>query len=85
MEVKIKILLLFIQNGFSFEENTILKNILKDKFNIEAKISKTKSYFYLLLNKENTIKLNNIIKDHVIECMKYKLIAPQRLNAKIKT
>lgn len=84
MEVKVKTHLLFIQNGFSFEENTILKNILKDKFNIETKISKTKSYFYLLLNKENTIKLNNIIKDHVIKCMKYKLIAPQRLNAKIK-
>ncbi|MCZ2224540.1 MAG: hypothetical protein LC122_13025 [Chitinophagales bacterium] len=68
----------FSTEGFSVEENKILQKILKNKFDIETKISyysrNDKKYNYLLLNKNNTIKLNNIIKPFVIDCMKYKLL-----------
>lgn len=64
--------------GFSEEENHILKNILKSNFDLNVKVCgytrRDKSYFYLFLNKRNTINMTDIIKDYVIDCMRYKLV-----------
>ena len=63
--------------SFSFEEHIILQELLKI-FELETKIMpfnyKGKHYHQLCLNKENTIKLSNIIRPYVIPTMQYKLI-----------
>jgi phosphate starvation-inducible protein PhoH len=59
--------------GFSFEENSILVNILKSKFDLDAKIISSKQkYFYLEFNKENTEKLHNLLKSHIHPNLLYK-------------
>jgi len=60
--------------SFSYIENQILQNILKNKFNLDCKILAYKKYYYLFFNVENTAKFHNLIKEYVIDCMKYKLV-----------
>lgn len=70
--------------GFNYEENEILVNILKNKFDIDAKIKKYKkkkynddnvyTYYYILnINNENGQKLQNLIKEYIHPNMQYKL------------
>lgn len=64
--------------GFSDEDQVTLQDYLKRIFGIKSKIMgfkyKGKEYKQLTLNKENTQKLSDIIRPHVVECMKYKLM-----------
>ena len=60
--------------SFSYEENeTILKHF-ENQFGFKGRIYKDKKYFYLYFDKENTIKIWEIIKTYVsqIESMKNK-------------
>lgn len=70
---------------FTVEENQMLSDIIKDKFNISSKVSQTnrkngKKYYHLTFNKENSIKLTNLIKPYILDSMKYKLIKDEFLN-----
>lgn len=60
--------------SFSYIGNQILQNILKNKFNLDCKILTYKKYYYLFFNVENTAKFHNLIKEYIIDCMKYKLV-----------
>jgi len=65
-------------DGFSKDENIVLQKVLKSKFDLDCKVCgytrNNKEYYFLSFNKNNTIKLHNMIKDYVVNCMKYKLI-----------
>jgi len=64
--------------GFNYQENLLLQKALKNKFNLDCSIKdfkyKTKLYYQLYFNKENTINLSNIILPYMEESMKYKII-----------
>ena len=70
----------FATDGFSLAENQILQEMLYVKFDIRSKVCEytrhDKKFYYLSLNKENSIKLSNLIRDYVIDSMKYKIINP---------
>jgi len=77
--------------GFTYEENIKLQNLLKRCFDLRSKVMgfkfKEKEYFQLTLNKKNTQKLSDIIRPHVIDSMKYKIMPESSetnmLNSKI--
>lgn len=68
----------FSTEGFTLEENLILKDILKNKFKLDSKVCnysrKNKKYHYLYLDKKSSEKMNELIKEYILETMKYKLI-----------
>lgn len=70
--------------GFTLSENSILKNILLEKFNLNCSIETIKkkrkdrtgenNYYYVLsFDNENSLKLQNLIKEYVHPSMYYKL------------
>lgn len=64
--------------SFTEHENYMLQDYLRRCFDLRSKVMgfkyKSKQYWQLTLNKENTQKLSNLIREHVIECMKYKIM-----------
>lgn len=74
-------------DGFDKVDNYKLQQILKANFDLNAKvleyIRNDKKYYYLALNKYNTVNMTKIIAPYIVNCMKYKLIDPQRLHAKL--
>lgn len=70
----------FATHGFSNAECQMLADMLKNKFNIVASVcienkkDKGKKYTYLHIDQENTIILHNLIKNYIVDCMKYKII-----------
>ena len=64
--------------GFSFEEHEKLQNALRNKFGIECVIRdykyKNKMYNMLWFNKENSLKYSNLVRPHIVESMKYKIM-----------
>lgn len=64
--------------GFTEEENYHLRDYLKKCFDLNSKIMgfkyKNKQYWQIILNKENTQKLSDIIRPYVTECMSYKIM-----------
>jgi len=65
--------------GFSPECHLRLQGYLKSVFDIRSKIMayryKGKEYQQITLNKLNTQKLSDIIRPHVVQCMKYKIMS----------
>lgn len=65
--------------NFSEQENYELQKYLKQCFDLNSKVMefnyKTKKYYQITLNKENTQKLSNIIRPYVVDCMKYKIMS----------
>lgn len=65
--------------SFTQEENYKLKDFLKSCFDLNAKVMgfkyKTKQYWQLTFNKENTQHLSNIIRPYISDCMKYKIMS----------
>jgi len=65
-------------DGFSREDNYKLANILKINFDLNAKVleyeRRNQKYYYLFFNKRNSINMTEIIKPHMVDCMKYKLM-----------
>lgn len=65
-------------SGFSFDEQIVLQNILKVKFNIECKICEfnrnNNKMYYLSFNKRNSQILSDIIRNYIIDDMKYKIL-----------
>jgi recombination protein RecA len=68
----------FSTDCFTKEENEKLQWMLKCNFDIRCKVCEytrnDKKYYYLSLNKENSLKMTEIIAPYSHECMKYKLI-----------
>ena len=64
--------------SFTEQENYKLRDYLKRCFDLNSKVMgfkyKCKQYWQICLNKENTQKLSNIIRPHVVDCMKYKIM-----------
>lgn len=64
--------------GFTKKDNEKLSCYLKRCFNLNSKVMgfkyKGKEYTQITLNKINTQKLSDIIRPHVIESMKYKIM-----------
>jgi predicted DNA-binding protein YlxM (UPF0122 family) len=61
-------------NCFTYSEQVELKNLLKRCFDLECKIIERKDKQYILsFDRNNTVKLSNIIEPYVIPSMKYKL------------
>jgi recombination protein RecA len=67
-------------SGFSFDEQVILQNILKIKFGIRCKICEftrnNKKLYYLSFNKRNSQILSDLIREYMIDDMKYKILPP---------
>jgi predicted DNA-binding protein YlxM (UPF0122 family) len=65
--------------GFSSEDQIRLQDYLRSVFDIRSKIMgfsyKGKQYQQITINKENTQKLSNIVRPHIIDCMKYKIMS----------
>jgi recombination protein RecA len=65
-------------DSFSKDENEKLQFMLKVKFDIDSKIHEYKrlnnKYYYMSFNKNNSIKMTEIITPYVVDNMKYKLI-----------
>lgn len=62
-------------NRYSYEENLMLKEMFRVKFNIDVSIGDEKIYkgHILIFNAKNAEKLFNIISPYICESMKYKL------------
>lgn len=66
--------------NFTYNENIILRDMFKSIFDIRSKVMefkyKNKLYYQLSLNKRNSQILSNIIREFVIDSMKYKILPP---------
>ncbi len=58
---------------FTKPEQILLSKLFRDQFGIETKLNKDRLTYRLRMNRENSQKLSNIIKDFVPKCMQYKL------------
>lgn len=67
----------FSTDSFTKEENEILIDLLKINFDIKSRVCaytrNNKEYYFLTLNKNNTLKLFSLIAPYMQNCMKYKL------------
>lgn len=52
-------------NSFSLEENNYLISILKNNFNLDATVQKTRNFYRISFNKENSIKLRELISPFI--------------------
>ena len=52
-------------HNFSYDENILISNHLEDVYGIKSSILKDKGYYYLYFNKDETLKIWNIIKEYV--------------------
>ena len=59
--------------GYTFEENEIIKRYFKEVWDIDVRVHKRKNYPHIYINKPNALKLIEIIKDHIIPSMLYKI------------
>lgn len=70
-------------DSFSYQDHLVLKDMFKIKFDLNVKICeytrRNSKYYYLSFNKKNTLKLEEIVKPYILDCMKYKLPS-SRLN-----
>ena len=64
--------------SFTKDDNEKLTNYIKN-LDLDCKVLNfkynSKLYYQITFNKINTIKLSNLIKEYVVESMKYKIIA----------
>lgn len=61
-------------NCFSYEEHEIMQDWFKERWNIDVRIlEQEKKYHYLRFPVSETVKLHNIIKQHIHFCMIYKI------------
>ena len=60
--------------SFNYETNLILSQQLNNKFNLNSNVITHKNnYFVIKIPKENSKILKILIKNHIIDSMKYKL------------
>jgi hypothetical protein len=72
----------FQTEAFSLEENLLLCDMLRGRFGLEASVKdyvkkkSGKNYYYISLNKDNYIKLCDLVGKYIHSDLKYKLIEP---------
>jgi len=61
--------------GFTYEENLLIKEALANKLNIEAKVypNRKRGLYFLCLNRPNARSFFDIIYPYIIPSMEYKL------------
>ncbi|MCK4423948.1 MAG: hypothetical protein KAV18_07755 [Candidatus Omnitrophica bacterium] len=59
--------------GFTLEENQILRDLIEDRFSVKFNVSKKGQYWKLSCGTEEAKKLFKIITPYIIPSMKYKL------------
>lgn len=59
--------------SFTYDENIIIQQYFKEKWDINCNIHKDKNNFRIWMNGTEAFKFINIIKEHVPECMYYKI------------
>lgn len=59
--------------GFTLYENLIISNELNTKFGFQTKVIKHKNSFVVQFSSKDANKLGNIINQHMIPSMKYKV------------
>ena len=66
-------------HSFTESENYKLRDYLRSLYSVRSKVFKVnyknKIYYRLSINKENTIKISNIVRPYIIDCMKYKIMS----------
>jgi hypothetical protein len=67
-------------NSSNGEEELIIKNYFKEKWNIDCSLNKNHNRYRLRFNNENFIKLVNLIKPFVIQSLQYKIDLRMRCN-----
>jgi hypothetical protein len=61
---------------FSRKEQEILKQLLKDKYQLRATLNKDRSSYRLRIGKESASKLIKLIYPFIIPSMRYKILSP---------
>jgi hypothetical protein len=74
---------LVLNTYLSKEENEIIINYFKDKWNITFGLNKSKGLYRLRMGTKEARRFCNLLKDYVIPCMKYKLLEGETLNNQI--
>lgn len=59
--------------GYSYEENILIKRWFKRKFGIQVKVAKSKKYFLIFFNRVNGLKLLNLILPFLHPLFLYKV------------
>jgi recombination protein RecA len=63
-------------DNFTKSDNILLKNIIKENFDIDVKVRKyirnNSEFYYLSLNTKNAAIMSKIIKPYIVPCMRYK-------------
>lgn len=60
-------------NSFDLDGITILQKILSEKFNLNATIGKSRKYYHLYFNKDESKKLMKIINPYIHKNLEYKI------------
>jgi len=61
-------------NSFSLNEHKLMKSFFKKKWNLNPTIGfRDNKYYYLRFKVEDTKKLIEIVRPHILNCMKYKI------------
>jgi transposase len=64
-------------HSFSRKENETLKEFLKAKFGITSNVWRMKNYYYLGFDKQSSLVISNMVREHFEESMLYKLISSE--------
>lgn len=59
--------------SYTFEENKIIQEYFKEKWDIDVRVHRRKNFPHIYINKPNSLKLIRIIKYHLIPSMQYKI------------
>ncbi len=59
---------------FSLEENNLLIDMLKEKFNIESNLRREKNYWSIYITTKGTIPFLTLVTKYMPKCMRYKTV-----------
>lgn len=60
--------------NFSFNEQKILQNSLKEKFNLETTINKDRKRWRLRVRKESFSRFCDLVEDYIVPSLRYKIV-----------
>jgi hypothetical protein len=68
----------FSTEGFSEEENYILKKLMEERFGFKVDVRKYRKYYYLVVDRSFSEEMTRMIGPYMIGCMRYKCIEPKK-------
>lgn len=60
-------------HGFSYDEQLLIQEMFRDKWNIDVKLCKQGTYTYIQFSNNSSLKFWNLIEKYIIPSMRYKL------------